>query len=129
MKKYILSFIILLLAGVNIAWGQNYVAKIGGVNYATLQAALNAAVTASMADNGGEITVNLLTDVADGTGLALFNTAKGDYPEANGANVKIDFGGHTYKVAGPAVGSTTRRIRYCTLRRAIQSHSPTVLLT
>lgn len=82
------------------------VAKIGNVNYATLQAAINAAVTASITASGEEIIVELLKDVTDGTGLALFNTAKGDYPAANGANVKIDFGGHTYKVAGPAVGST-----------------------
>ncbi|MBO7589969.1 MAG: hypothetical protein J6T05_00020, partial [Prevotella sp.] len=50
--------------------------------------------------------MELLKDVTDGTGLALFNDAKGDYPAANDANVKIDFGGHTYTVAGPAVGST-----------------------
>ena len=81
------------------------VAKIGGTEYATLQDAINAAVTASIA-SGNEVTVNLLTDVTDGTGLALFNTAKGTYPAANGANVKIDFGGFTYTVTGPAVGST-----------------------
>lgn len=83
-----------------------YAAKIGGVNYATLQAAINAAVTASITDSGEEIIVELLKDVTDGTGLALFNDAKGDYPAANDANVKIDFGGHTYTVVGPAVGST-----------------------
>ena len=82
------------------------VAKIGDVNYATLQAAINAAVTASIAASGEEIIVELLKDVTDGTGLALFNDAKGDYPAANGANVKIDFGGHTYTVVGPAIGST-----------------------
>ncbi len=85
-------------------WKVN-VAKIGDVGYTTLQDAINAAVTASIA-SGNEVTVNLLTDVTDGTGLALFNNAKGTYPAANGANVKIDFGTHTYTVAGPAVGST-----------------------
>lgn len=42
MKKYILSFIILLLAGVNAAWAQTYVAEIGGTNYATLTEAFTA---------------------------------------------------------------------------------------
>jgi hypothetical protein len=84
----------------------DYVAQIkDGAKYETLQDAINAAVTQSQTNNG-TVTVTLLDNVTDGTGLALFNTAKGNYPAATSANIVIDFGGHTYTVVEPAVGSS-----------------------
>ena len=79
----------------------------GGVTtrYATLQKALDAAITASKTANA-PVTVTLLCDVPNGTGLATFANGRGEYPAASGANVVIDFNGKTYTVAGPAVGSS-----------------------
>lgn len=78
--------------------------------YASLQDAINAAVILSRDNSGEQVTVTLLKDVTEGTGLALFNTAKTvggvSYPAASGANVKIDFNTHTYTVKEPPVGST-----------------------
>lgn len=71
------------------------VAKVNGVDYPTLVAAV-AAVTGS----GKAGTVTLLED-AQGGGIGLFN-AKG----AEGVDLTIDLGGHTYTCVGPAVGSS-----------------------
>jgi 23S rRNA A1618 N6-methylase RlmF len=72
MKKYILSFIILLLAGVNAAWAQ--VAKIGTTEYATLQAAFDA---------GADQTITLLTDV----------TIPAEIEISNGSSYTLDMNG------------------------------------
>ena len=68
MKKSILTFIAMLLAGVNTVWGQN-VAKIGEVEYATLQEALDAATSDG-------VTVTLLNDIDLGTGTATIASGK-----------------------------------------------------
>ena len=75
------------------------VTKIGTTGYPTLQAALDAAVAASKTANGDEVTVTLLADVTNGTGLATFDTTKT-------ARVVIDFGNHTYTIVEPPVGSS-----------------------
>ena len=63
--------------------------------YATLQDAVNAV------ESGG--TVTLLKD-ASGGGIATYTNGKTGYATAK--NFTIDFGGHTYTVGNPAVGST-----------------------
>ena len=72
------------------------VAKVNGVGYPTLVAAV-AAVTGSESKAG---TVTLLEN-AQGGGIGLFN-AEG----AEGVDLTIDLGGHTYTCVGPAVGSS-----------------------
>ena len=72
------------------------VAKVNGVGYPTLVAAV-AAVTGSESKDG---TVTLLED-AQGGGIGLFN-AEG----AVGVDLTIDLDGHTYTCVGPAVGSS-----------------------
>ena len=80
---------------------KTYVAEVAGQGYETLQEAINAAVEAY---DGEPVTVELLVDIPTGTGLALFADTEG-YPNANGVEVVVDFGGFTYTVVGPAVGS------------------------
>ena len=72
------------------------VAMVNGVGYPTLVAAV-AAVTESETKAG---TVTLLEN-AQGGGIGLFN-AEG----AEGVDLTIDLGGHTYTCVGPAVGSS-----------------------
>ncbi len=62
----------------------SYVAKVGKYSYTSLQAAVDAAQDGA--------TVTLLGD-ASGSGVVIEK------------NITIDFGGHTYTVTGPAVGS------------------------
>ena len=80
---------------------KTYVAEVAGQGYETLQEAINAAVEAY---DGEPVTVELLVDIPDGRGLALFNNTSG-YPAANDVEIVVDFGGFTYTVVGPAVGS------------------------
>lgn len=84
MKKYILSSIILLLAGVNTAWGQTNVAETGGIQYESLQSAITNAA------EGGTIT--LLTNIDLGSSsnpFIIINKA-----------VTIDGGTNLYEVKG-----------------------------
>lgn len=71
-------------------------AQIGTTTYETLAGAV-AAVVASESKTG---MITLLRDVV-GSGIGLFES-KG----ASNVNLTIDFGGHTYTCADPAVGST-----------------------
>ena len=64
------------------------VASIGDTGYATLQAAVDAAVDGD--------TIKLLKD-ASGSGIIIY--------EKNAKNITIDFQGFTYTIGGPAVGS------------------------
>ena len=94
MKKYILTLMILLLAGANAAWGENVV-KIDDTEYATLQAAINA-VTTSEATTIEFISPNT---AVSGNGFQI--------PDGtSGRNITIDFNGCTYTVTGGAVGSS-----------------------
>ena len=79
MKKYILSFIILLLAGVNAAWAQN-VAQIGTTPYATLEAAIEAATTGQ--------TITLLANVNTASQIEV------------GKKVTLDLNGKTIAYTG-----------------------------
>lgn len=60
LKRYILTSIVLLLAGVTTAWAQDYVAQIGSQGYETLTAAVADATTGQ--------TIELLTDITTETG-------------------------------------------------------------
>ena len=94
MKKYILTLMILLLAGANAAWGQNVV-KIGDTEYATLQAAINAVTTSEAT------TIEFISSNTAVTGNG-FQIPDG----TSGRNITIDFKGCTYTVTGGAVGSS-----------------------
>ena len=72
------------------------VATYNGTDYETLSAAVEAVISSET--KSGEVVLN---KDAEGSGIGLFN-AKG----ASGVNLTIDFGGHTYTCADPAVGST-----------------------
>ena len=84
MKKYILSSIILLLAGVNTAWGQTNVAETGGTQYESLQSAITNA-----ADGG---TITLLTNIDLGSSSDPFIII--------GKAVTIDGGTNLYEIKG-----------------------------
>ena len=71
---------------------ENIVAKVGDKAYTSLAKAVEAVVTS--ADKTGTV---VLQKDATGSGIGLFNTT--------GVNLTIDFGGHTYTCADPAVGS------------------------
>ncbi len=81
MKKYILSSIILLLAGVNTAWGQTNVAETGGIQYESLQSAITNAA------EGGTIT--LLTNIDLASSYQIIDKA-----------VTIDGGTNQYEIKG-----------------------------
>jgi len=68
------------------------VAYMNGHVYNSLQTAIDAAPVTT------ESSILVLRDVADGSGLITEGTANAKY-------LTIDFGGHTYVVKGPAVGS------------------------
>lgn len=72
------------------------VATYNGKGYETLSAAVEAVISSET--KSGTVVLN---KDAEGSGIGLFN-AKG----ASGVNLTIDFGGHTYTCADPAVGST-----------------------
>ncbi|MBO7539657.1 MAG: hypothetical protein J6T44_10275 [Prevotella sp.] len=94
MKKYILTLMILLLAGANAAWGENVV-KIDDTEYATLQAAINAVTM------GEATTIEFISSntAVSGDGFQI--------PDGtSGRNITIDFKGCTYTVTGGAVGSS-----------------------
>ena len=69
------------------------VAYMDGRVYGSLQDAIDAAPVKE------ETEILILRDVTDGSGLITEGTANAKY-------LTIDFGGHTYTVTGPAVGST-----------------------
>lgn len=71
---------------------ENIVAKVGDKAYTSLAKAVEAVVTS--ADKTGTV---VLQKDATGSGIGLFNTT--------GVHLTIDFGGHTYTCADPAVGS------------------------
>ena len=83
MKKYILTSLILLLAGVNSAWGQN-VAKIGNTEYATLAAAIAAVPT-----DGTETTITMLNDVDISEGVEISGN-KNVTLNLNGKEIKMN---------------------------------------
>lgn len=94
MKKYILTLMILLLAGANAAWGQNVV-KIGDTEYATLQLAIDDVTT------GDATTIEFISSntAVSGDGFQI--------PDGtSGRNITINFNGCTYTVTGGAVGSS-----------------------
>ena len=72
------------------------VATYNDTDYETLSAAVEAVISSET--KSGTVVLN---KDAEGSGIGLFN-AKG----ASGVNLTIDFGGHTYTCADPAVGST-----------------------
>lgn len=88
MKKIILTFIAMLLAGVNTALAQN-VAKIGTTEYPTLAAAIDA-----VSDGG---TITMIADVDGAPGMKV----------QSGKNFTVDFNGKTYTLNKPGAGSTS----------------------
>lgn len=87
MKKIILTFIAMLLAGVNTALAQN-VAKIGSTEYPTLAAAIEA-----VSDGG---TITMIANVDGAPGMTV----------PSGKNFTVDFNGKTYTLNKPGAGST-----------------------
>lgn len=84
-----------------LADGETAVAKIGDTEYPTLQAAIDA-----VSDNNTDaVTINVIADVAAGSGLATNSTAA----DGHAKNIIINFDGHTYTVENPAVGSTNTK--------------------
>ena len=67
---------------------QTGVASVNGVSYATLKEAID------HVGSGGTITI--LKDIPDAVGISV----------PSKKNFTIDFGGHTYTLAGPGAGST-----------------------
>ena len=106
---------------------KTYVAEVAGQGYETLQEAINAAVEAY---DGEPVTVELLADIPDGTGLALFADTEG-YPNANCVEVVVDFGGFTYTVVGPAVGSqnTQNQVLHFEAGNAVTLKNGTIKMT
>ena len=94
MKKIILTFIAMLLAGVNTAWADDLV-QIGSQGYATIQEAINAVT------DGTATTITFVSSDAAVSGNG-FQIPDG----TSGKNIIIDFNGCTYTVTGGAVGST-----------------------
>ena len=82
MKKYILTFIAVLLAGVSTAWGQ--VAQIGTDTYPTLQDAFDAATSDG-------VTVTLLSNVSLDESTATI---------ASGKKVTLELGDYTITASG-----------------------------
>ncbi len=79
--------------------GANYpTAKVGDTTYSTLQAAIDA-VTGT-----GDTKITLLCDTT-GSGIKTPDTSASVSAGSKG-NIEIDFGGHTYVMRDPAVGST-----------------------
>jgi hypothetical protein len=72
------------------------VATYNDTDYETLSAAVEAVISSETKSG----TVVLKKD-AEGSGIGLFNENG-----ASGVDLTIDFGGHTYTCADPAVGST-----------------------
>ena len=80
MKKFILTLITVLLAGVSTAWGQNVCQIVGGSEYATLEAAITAATpdqtitlqaninTTSQIEVGKKVTLDLNGKTIEYTG-------------------------------------------------------------
>ena len=95
MKKIILTFIAMLLAGVNTAWADDLV-QIGSQGYATIQEAINAVT------DGTATTITFVSSDAAVSGNG-FQIPDG----TSGKNIIIDFNGCTYTVTGGAVGSTS----------------------
>ena len=101
MKRKLLSVLLTfclafsLLPTAALADGETAVAKVGDVEYQTLAEAV-----AAVADGG---TVTLLKS-ATGGAVGTFKGAKEGQIEAK--SFTIDFGGYTYTVTNPAVGST-----------------------
>ena len=101
MKRKLLSILLTLclafslLPTAALAEGETAVAKVGDVEYPTLAEAV-----AAVADGG---TVTLLKS-ATGGAVGTFKGAKEGQIEAK--SFTIDFGGYTYTVTNPAVGST-----------------------
>lgn len=94
MKKYILTFIISLLAGTSIAMGDD-MAQIGDKTYETLQEAIDDIPT------NGTATITLLCDVTEGSAFQIRDSRDNET-----LNITIDFAGHTYTVTNNTVGSS-----------------------
>lgn len=79
--------------------GANYpTAKVGDTTYSTLQAAIDAVT------DTGDTKITLLCDTT-GSGIKTPDTST-SVPAGSKGNIEIDFGGHTYVMRDPAVGST-----------------------
>ncbi len=99
MRKRILAALmtVVMLLGtiISVSADDAPVAKIDNTEYATLQAAIDAA----KASNETDITITLLRDVPDGIGVMLTDNTKTK-------NLVIDFNGFTYTGASDPVGSS-----------------------
>jgi len=93
LKRYILTSIVLLLAGITTAWAQEYVAQIGSQGYTSLAAAVAAVPT-----DGTATTVQLLADITLAENVVVGGTYGSTASQTltiTNQNVTLDLNGHT----------------------------------
>lgn len=108
MKKFYLKILITFILLISLLFAlsiitkaaDNNVAKIGNIEYETLDAAIKEVPT----DNT-QTTITILRDVEGGSGFKV----------QAGQNIVIDFAGHSYDASKPTVGSTGTETNGCQL--------------